>query len=300
MIILANDGIDKSAQEELISMGHEVDINKYEKEELFNRLKEIDAIVIRSATKLFKEEIDAAAEAGKCKLFIRAGVGLDNIDVAYAESKDIEVRNTPGASSDAVAQLALAHMLMLSRHLVESNITMRKGQWNKKAYRGVELTGKTLGLIGSGRIAKSLARFCTALGMKVVYTNRNMKPIENDEYRLVDLEELLKTSDYVSLHVPSQEEPIIRSNELHMMKKTAFLINTARGGVVDEQALVQALEEGIIAGAAVDVFEEEPLKNEELLKFDNLSLSPHIGASTVEAQARIGENIVEIIKEKTR
>lgn len=294
-IILANDGIAKKAEEDLRALGHEVDTKKYEGDDLLRRIAEVDCIVVRSATKLRDPEIDAGA-SGNLKLIIRGGVGLDNINVDYAVSKGIEVRNTPAASSSAVAELVLGHMLTMARHIGEANVSMRQGKWLKKQYAGTEIAGKTLGLIGFGRIAHALADKCLALGMTVVYTD--LFDIECDTCCQMAMEELLSVSDYISVHTPFiGGKPLIGRDEIAKMKDGVFIINCARGGVVDEDALVDAIEEGKVKGAALDVFAVEPLQNERLISCEKISLTPHIGAATVEAQARIGDIIVDIIKE---
>lgn len=295
-LILANDGIDASAKQALIDLGHEVDTVKYEGDALLARLAEVDAVIVRSATKLRNPEIDAGA-AGNLKLIIRGGVGVDNINVDYAKEKGIEVRNTPAASSSAVAELALGHMLCLARHIGEANVTMRQGKWLKKQYSGTEIAGKTLGLIGFGRIARSLAVKCLALGMDVIF--HDCLQLEGDNCEQKCLEDVLRESDYISLHVPfSGGKPLIGKEEFDIMKDGVFVINCARGGVVDEDALVDAIESGKVAGAALDVFEVEPFDNERIRNCNKISLTPHIGAATAEAQARIGDNIVDIIKER--
>ena len=296
--ILATDGMDKSAIEALTQMGHEVVVQFYELEDLKNAVKEFDAMVVRFATKVRVPVIDAAVEGGRLKMVIRGGVGVDNIDVDYAESKGIKVRNTPNSSSISVAELALAHMFSLTRFVGISNVTMRSGQWNKKNYVGIELMNKTLGLVGFGRISLELAKRAHALGMKVVYTNRSGPKEGYPDYKYVEFDELLKISDFVSIHTPATKDgsPIIGKAELDLMKKGSYLINCARGGVVDEVALLDALNSNHLAGAGIDVFMEEPTKNEELLNHPNVSVTPHIGGSTAEAQERIGGEIVELIK----
>lgn len=294
--ILANDGLEASAVEALKSHGFEVDTHHYEMPLLKERIQTVDCLIVRSATKVRKELIDAAV-GGDLKLVIRAGVGVDNIDVEYAMENGLEVHNTPNASSASVAELALAHMFTLARHLHSANVTMKKGEWNKKHYQGTEIAGKTLGLIGFGRIAKSLAKKANALGMKVIYNDMHGPFPDFPEFQGVAFEELLKESDYISLHIPFMPEigAVIGEKELGMMKPSAYLINAARGGVVDEAALVKALDEGKIAGAALDVFEEEPTKNEAVLNHPKISLTPHVGASTDEAQERIGAEVVHTV-----
>ncbi len=296
MRILVTDGMSQSAIKQLRETGHEVVEQFYDAEALGTALQEFDCVVVRSKTKVRANHIDEAAK-GKLKLIIRGGVGVDNIDVDYAESKGISVRNTPCASSASVAELALGHMFSLARYIGISNATMRAGQWNKKQYEGSEISGKTLGLIGMGRIAQELAWRAQALGMKVVYTCRSGEKKELPQYTYLPLEELLKTSDYVSLHIPmpGDKKPVLGSTELALMKTTADLINTARGGVVAEDALLDALNDGKLAGAALDVFEEEPTANVALYSHPKVSITPHIGGQTAEAQARIGDEIVSII-----
>lgn len=296
--ILATDGIDKSAVKELEALGHEVHEQFYEPEELKEALKNYDVVVVRSATKVREPIIDAAAEGGKLKMIIRAGVGVDNIDVKYAEEKGIKVRNTPNSSSASVAELVLAHMLALARFVGISNVTMRNAEWNKKKYKGIELAGKTLGLVGFGRISRELAQKARALGMKVVYTNRSGAKDEYPEFTYMELDELLKNSDFVSIHTPAMKDgkALMDSEKISLMKDGSYLINCARGGVVDEAALLDALKSGKLAGAGIDVFQEEPTKNKALLDHPNVSVTPHIGGSTNEAQMRIGEEVVEVIK----
>jgi len=298
MRILVTDGMSRSAIAQLKDKGHEVVEQFYEPDALGAALQEFDCVVVRSKTKVRANHIDEAVK-GKLKLIIRGGVGVDNIDVAYAESKGISVRNTPCASSASVAELALGHMFSLARYIGISNATMRAGQWNKKQYEGSEIGGKTLGLIGMGRIAQELAKRAAALGMKVVYTCRSGEKKELPQYRYLSLDELLATSDYVSLHIPmpADKKPVLGSAELSKMKPTAYLVNTARGGVVAEDALLDALNEGKLAGAALDVFEEEPTANVALYSHPKVSVTPHIGGQTAEAQGRIGDEIVSIITE---
>lgn len=296
MRVLITDGMDKTSVEALRSSGHEVVEQFYEPEALGKALQEFDCVVVRSKTKVRANHIDEAVQ-GKLKLVIRGGVGVDNIDVAYAESKGVAVRNTPAASTESVAELALGHMFALARYINISNVTIRNGQWNKKQYEGIEIAGKTLGLIGFGRISQALARRAEALGMKVVYTDLFGENAKFPQYTFMSQAELLKVSDFVSLHIPmpADKKPVLGEAELATMKPTAFIINTARGGLVEEAALVKALDEGKLAGAALDVFAEEPTKNEALYNHPKVSVTPHIGGSTKEAQGRIGAEIVSII-----
>ena len=299
MRILVTDGMDKAAMEELTKLGYEVVKQFYEPDQLGAALCEFDAVVVRSKTKIRANHIDEVVNNnGKLKLAIRGGVGVDNIDVKYAEDKGIKVRNTPRASSDSVAELTLGHMFTLARYIAAANVTMRNGEWNKKDYEGIELAGKTLGLIGMGRISRSLAAKASALGMKIIYTDIMGKIA--DEYTYWETkEEVLAQADFVSLHIPAAADgkAVIGAAELALMKENAYLINIARGGLVDEEALCDALDAGKLAGAALDVFAKEPLANERVMKHAKISLTPHIGGSTKEAQGRIGMEIVDIIKD---
>lgn len=297
--ILASDGMDKSAVAALTGLGAEVVQQFYEPEELAKQVKEFDVLVVRSATKVREPVIDSAAEAGRLKLIIRGGVGVDNIDVAYAMEKGIDVRNTPNASSASVAELAIGHMFSVTRFIGIANHTMREGKWEKKAYKGTEIAGKTLGLIGIGRIARETAKRAAALGMKVIYTNRSGHKPEYDPYVRYELDDLLRESDYVSLHTPGPKgaPPILSAEKVALMKPGAVIINTGRGNMVDIEAVLAALDSGALSGYGVDVYAEEPCKDERLLQNPKVSMTPHIGGSTAEAQRRIGEEIVAHIKE---
>ncbi|MCS7217088.1 MAG: D-2-hydroxyacid dehydrogenase [Candidatus Bipolaricaulota bacterium] len=295
MKVLICDPIDERAVARLREAGLSVTVKTGMGEgELAEELRKgYDAIVVRSATKVRRPALDAAQGL---RLIIRAGVGLDNIDADYAEAKGIKVLNTPKASTDSVAELALAHMFALARSLVRATETMREGKWEKRAFHGIELQGKTLGIIGIGRIGQALARRALCLGMRVLAYDKYVKESPLPGVRMVSLEELLRESDFVSLHIPPDPAgPVIGAREIALMKDGAFLINCARGGVVDERALLEALNSGKLGGAGLDVFEEEPPKNMELLRHPKVTLTPHIGAQTHEAQARIGDEIVEIL-----
>lgn len=296
--ILAADGMEASAIEELQSLGFEVVEQYYEPDALGGALKEFDVVVVRSKTKVREAHIDQALETGRLRLIIRGGVGVDNIDVAYARSKGIQVSNTPTASCASVAELAIGHMFCLARYLYISNVTMREGKWEKKRYEGIELAGKTLGLIGCGGIGSRTGEKAAALGMNVVYTNRRGSAAEGVPFRYVPMDELLAVSDFISLHMPKADRPVITAAEIEKMKDGAFIINTSRGALIDEDDLLAALDTGKLGGAALDVFVEEPTKNERLYTHPKISLTPHIGGSTAEAQARIGEEVVSIIKAK--
>lgn len=297
MRILLADGLQKQAIDELINLGADIECTHYEQDKLGDALKNFDAVVVRSATKIKKDVIDREL-GGKLKLIIRAGVGTDNIDVKYAKENNIEVMNTPNASSISVAELTIAHMLSIARFLNVSNFTMRQNQWNKKQYVGNELYGKTLGIVGMGRIGKEVAKRASSFGMEVIYydafCNSNCC-----EYKFVDFDTLLKESDFITLHVPYDKNkgPLIGRSEFVVMKDGAYLINCSRGKVVDEESLIEALDSGKLKGAGLDVFENEPVTNKNILNNPKISMTPHIGASTKEAQMRIGKEVVSIIKE---
>lgn len=295
--ILVTDGIEKAALGKLTEMKFEVIEKHFDETELINEIKNFDILIVRSATKVNKAVIDAAAETNRLKLIIRGGVGVDNIDVDYAKTKGMRVRNTPNASSSSVAELVIGHIFTMARFIHCANLSMRRGEWNKNLYKGIEINGKTLGVIGFGRIGRETAKKAKALGMKVKFFDIAGPVLGNKSYKYCNLDEILTTSDFISLHVPfnSGEKAVIGKEEIDKMKHGAYLINCARGGVVDEEALVKALDTGKLAGAAIDVFEREPTINPILCNHERVSLTPHIGASTVEAQKRIGGEIVDII-----
>ena len=299
MRILVTDGMDKSAQEKLREMGHEVVEQFYEPDELGKALQDFDAVVVRSKTKVRQNHIDEALQ-GKLKLIIRGGVGVDNIDVAYAKEKGIEVRNTPKASSQSVAELALGHMFSCARYISISGHTMREGKWEKKAYgKGTEVCGKTVGIIGYGRIGHCLGHMCKALGMEVMAYGAHHEPgtAADDGTPYVSLDELFAKSDFISLHAPKADGPIVTAENIEKMKDGVIIINTSRGANIDDDALLAALDSGKVRAAGLDVYPVEPAENAALYAHPAVSCTPHIGASTKEAQKRIGEEIVSIIKE---
>jgi len=290
--ILVNDGMAVEGAQMLRDAGHVLEMEKVPQAELIDELGKYDAIIVRSATNVRKKHIEAAP---RLKLIGRSGVGLDNIDVDYAKEMGVEVVNTPAASSDSVAEIVLAHMFALSRSIIASNLTMRNSEWNKKQYKGVELAGKTLGIVGFGRIGRSLAQKACALGMKVIGYHRSA--IDTEFEVTNNLENMLPKCDYITLHVPSQNKYLVDAEFISMMKDGAFLINCARGGVVDEKALLHALNSEKLRGAGIDVFEVEPATNMELVNHPKISVTPHIGGSTVEAQTRIGKELAtKVIK----
>ena len=298
MRILITDGMDKAAMAQLRELGHEVVEQFYEPDQLGAALRDFDAVVVRSKTKVRANHIDEA-KGGKLKLIIRGGVGVDNIDVKYAEANGITVKNTPKASSQSVAELAMGHMFSCARYISIAGHTMREGKWEKKAYgKGIELQGKTLGIVGFGRIGQHLGVMAKAIGMNVVAT-RSSRTSGTDEATgipYVTLDELLEKSDFISLHAPALPGgPLVNADTIAKMKDGVCIINTSRGGNVDEKALLEALNSGKVRAAGLDVWAEEPSKNHDLYSHPMVSCTPHIGAQTVEAQKRIGAEIVDII-----
>jgi D-3-phosphoglycerate dehydrogenase len=316
MKVLANDGIATSGITALKNAGFEVDLTTVAQDQLVNYINdnEISVLLVRSATKVRKDIID---NCDSLQIIGRGGVGMDNIDVEYAKEKGMHVINTPAASSHSVAELVFAHLFGLARFLHDSNRNMplegdTKFKQFKKSYaKGIELKGKTLGLIGFGRIGQATAKVALGLGMKVVAfdpfidaVNLELEFFDHQalffNINTISKEEVLKESDFISLHVPAQNDYIISTNEFKLMKNSAIIVNAARGGVIDEVALVKAIEEGQILGGALDVFENEPTPEIQLLMNSSLSLTPHIGAATGEAQDRIGtelaQQIIEILK----
>jgi phosphoglycerate dehydrogenase len=316
MKVLANDGLDQSGIDGLQKAGFEVITTKVPQEELINYINEnqVRTLLVRSATKVRKDIIDACPSL---KIIGRGGVGMDNIDVEYAREKGINVINTPAASSASVAELVFAHLFSGCRFLTDSNRKMpvegdTKFAELKKAYtKGVELRGKTIGIIGFGRIGQEVAKMALGLGMRVLAVDNFAEKVNlkveffngqsvDFEIKTQSKEEVLKEADFVTLHVPAQKEFVIGQKEFDLMKNGAALVNCARGGVVDEEALLKALDNGKLAFAGLDVFINEPTPAKSVLSHPKISLTPHTGASTNEAQDRIGislaEQIISILK----
>jgi len=273
--------------------GIEVDVrDDVTPEDLETIIADYDGMVVRSRTKVREPLIDRATNL---KVIIRGGVGLDSIDVEYAESKGVEVRNTPSASSNSVAELTIGYLIALARPIVQATVSMKDGKWEKKKLKGTELAGKTLGLIGLGRIGSLTAQKANALGMEVLFNRRT--PTEVDYATQVSLDDLLARSDYVSLHVPHTTEThyIIGAETIAKMKDGVNIVNCGRGGTLDEEALYEAVKSGKVAGAALDVYEDE--KKERGKRFMDLPQvigSPHVGAGTAEAKRRVGEEVARI------
>lgn len=308
--ILANDGIHPDGKTLLEEAGYQVDTDKVPQEDLIKVLPAYDVIIVRSATQVRKELIE---HCPNLKIIARGGVGLDNVDYEFAESRGITVINTPAASSQAVAELAFAHIFSLARFLHQSNKDLKAGKdFNKlkKAFsEGVQLRGKTLGIIGFGRIGQEMARIGLGLGMNVLAVDLIVNEVDIDinlykseDVRLLvrlettDFERVIRESDIVSVHVPFQGgRAVIGAEEVKKMKKGAYVINTARGGAIDEDVIMEALESGKLAGVGLDVFENEPTPRRDLIDHPRVSVSPHIGASTLEAQMNIGLELADRI-----
>ncbi len=310
--ILANDGIHEDGKSLLHEAGYQVDTEKITQDDLPKVLPNYDVVIVRSATQIDKRLIDLSP---KLKIIARAGVGLDNIDVEYAEEKGIRVMNTPAASCQSVAELAFSHMFNLARFLHQANRVMplnghKEFSNLKVSYStGIQLRGKTLGIIGFGRVGQEVARIGLALGMnvmpvdlKVDEANIDINIFNNEDVKLsvkvetYEWDEVLEEADFLTLHVPfSGGKALIGRDEIAKMKNSAYIINTSRGGAVDEEALLEALNNGKLAGAGIDVFENEPSPRKALLKHDKVTLSPHIGAATIEAQTNIGLELADKI-----
>ena len=313
MKVLANDGISQTGIDALQNNGYEVITTNVAQEQLISYINEndISVLLVRSATTARKELIDSCPSL---KIIGRGGVGMDNIDVEYAREKGLKVINTPAASSASVAELVFAHLYGGVRFLYDSNRNMPlEGETNfkglKKAYaKGMELRGKTIGIIGFGRIGQEVAKIALGVGMRVIATDKFMEDatinveLFNGKSISVDIkiqsqESLLAEADFISLHVPAQKDYVIGATEFSQMKNGAALVNAARGGVIDEVQLLKNLESGKLAFAGLDTFEEEPKPAMQVLMHPKVSLTPHIGAATGEAQDRIGEELAQQIHE---
>lgn len=312
MKILANDGLDQSGIDALTEKGFEVITNKVPQDLLINYINEnqIRTILVRSATQVRKELIDACPSI---EIIGRGGVGMDNIDVDYARSKNIHVINTPSASSESVAELVFAHLFSGARFLHDSNRKMpalgdSEFAKLKKSYeKGIELRGKTIGIVGMGRIGQEVARIALGLGMRVIAADSNVGRASikvkfyNNQFINVDIETepiegVLKHADFITLHVPAQKNGyMIGKKEFDLMKNGVAIVNCSRGGVIDEEALIAALNSGKVAFAGLDVFINEPTPSKDILNHPKISLTPHTGASTLEAQDRIGLSLAHQI-----
>ncbi|MBM3325105.1 MAG: 3-phosphoglycerate dehydrogenase [Calditrichaeota bacterium] len=293
--ILIADGMAADAVKRLRDAGFQVDEQHYAEPDLIQAIPNYDCVVVRSATKITEPVIDAGKNL---KLIIRGGVGIDNIKAAYAKEKGIKVMNTPRASSASVAELALAFIFSLARRLPEANATMKAGKWEKKAFaEGFEVQGKTLGIIGIGRIGTELAMMAGSLGLRSILAYD--KFVDYTPFRWVTMcskDELLAKSDFISLHIPVPgAEPEIGRKEFAKMKDGVVIVNCARGGVVDEEALIEALNSGKVRAAGIDVYVGEPNPRRDLIDHPRVYCTPHIGAATIEAQDRVGMEVVSIL-----
>jgi len=302
--VIITDPIAKAGVKMLQDAGIEVDERPgLPPADLIQAIPAFDAIIVRSATKVTADVINAGKNL---KVVGRAGVGLDNVDRKAADARGIKVVNTPAATSVTVAELALGHMLACARSIPQATQSLREGKWEKKAFKGTELFGKTLGLIGSGRIGTELGKRAIAMGMNVLVFDPFIKePLAFDPFikeptagKQVEFPEMLKNADYISLHVPKTDKTfhIINKESIAQMKKGVVIINCARGGVVDEEALYEALKSGQVGAAALDVYESEPLKEFKLYSLPNVIGTPHVGAQTKEGQERAGIGIAEEVR----
>lgn len=294
MRILVNDRLSGKAVDRLAE-AHAVDTRVRSPEELLQDIGGFDALVIRSGTRVTREVLEAGT---RLQVVARAGVGVDNVDLEAARERGVTVTNAPGASANAVAELTLGHMLSLARNLQAADASLRANRWEKKALQGVELAGRTLALVGVGRIGSHVATLARALGMRVVAYDpyANAEKLRHLGVSLVDdLHEALSQGDFVSVHTPLTDETrrLLGRDAFEAMPDHGYLVCCARGGVVDEEALLDALQSGNIAGAALDVFEVEPPTDNPLLKLPNFRATPHLGASTQEAQDRVGLTVAE-------
>ena len=304
--ILINDGIHPTGANLLLDAGHDISLDKIEQADLLVELKAFDAICVRSATKVRTQLID---ECPNLKAIGRGGVGLDNIDVEYAKSKGIAVLNTPAASSRSVAELSFAHLLSLARSLYKSNRAMpTRGNTEfktlKKDYsKGFELYGRTIGIIGFGRIGQATAEVALGMGMKVmpvdpIISEATLRLGSEDigmdvTLNTVEMDKMLAVADIITLHIPNIGKYVLSTEHFDKMKDGTILINCSRGGTVDEEAMLAALDSGKLAAAGLDVFENEPTPKTNILTHKKISLTPHTGASTIEAQEKIGIELAE-------
>ena len=289
--VLVADAIAESAVTEIKAAGLEVVVrNKDTDGPIEEHIKGFDCVVVRSATKITREVIEAA---DKLKLVVRAGVGLDNVDMVAAKENGVEVQNTPEAPTVSVAEMVFSMMFAMARNITQADSSMKDERWEKKQLKGTELWNKTIGIVGFGRIGCEVAKRAKAFDMDILaYDVLDIDQICVElGAKRTDFLDLVENSDYITVHVPlvPQTKGMFGEKEFALMKKTAFLVNTARGGVVDEKTLLNALNEGEIAGAALDVFEKEPPLDWELVKHPRLVATPHLASSTKEAQVRVGE-----------
>ena len=309
MRIAVTDGIDKNAKLELEELGHNVEEEHFSKEELLEGcISDFDIIIVRSATKLTSEVIKAnTGKDSSLSMIIRAGVGIDNIDLTGATENSVLVCNTPGSSTNAVVEMTIGHLISSNRLIIKSDRMMRKGFWAKKELRGSELRGKNLGLLGYGRIARGVAEIAKKMGMKIHVFDPYLSDYDNECVYHDKVEDLFSNCTHISIHCYLSEETrhLVNSKLIKLMPKVGadgincgnHIVNCARGGIIDESDLHECLVSGHLSTASLDVFEVEPVLANELLNLENFQATPHIGASTYEAQSRIGKEIVSIVSE---
>jgi len=296
--ILVTDPLDPAAASALRKAGHEVEERKLTPDELLREIAAYDALLVRSETKVTKAVLGVA---DKLKVVGRAGVGVDNIDTNAARERGVAIVNAPLAASNAVAELTLGHMLALCRRIPRADTTTKEGKWEKKALVGIELQGRTLGLLGVGRIGGRVAELCRAFGMKVVVYDPYVDAARAKELGATKVEtpvEVAQQADFISVHVPLTPETkhLVNADLLKQCRKGAFILNVARGGIVDEKALYDAIKSGHLGGAGLDTFETEPLKESPLASLPNVVFTPHLGASTDEAQSKAGMMVAEQVR----
>jgi D-3-phosphoglycerate dehydrogenase len=299
MKVLITDKMAEEAVQVLKKAGHNVTYNEMDATTLVKEIGKYDALMIRSRTKAVKEVVEAGAK-GNLKVIGRAGIGVDNVDIETAGKYKIPVVNAPTGATASVAELTLGHILTLSRNIAYADKTMKKGEWAKKTLKGFELDGKTLGLIGTGNIGRYTAKLAKCFGMKIIGYDPfiSKADMKKDGIEKVDeVAQIMEKSDYISLHIPHipATHHIVNEEMIGKMKPSAYLINCARGGTVDEKALYNALKNGKIAGAALDVYEKEPPEKSPLFELDNVVMTPHIGANTKEGQIKAGTICAEQI-----
>ncbi|HET6405164.1 MAG TPA: hydroxyacid dehydrogenase [Candidatus Thermoplasmatota archaeon] len=296
--ILVTDPLDPAAAEALRKAGHEVEARKLSPDELLREIPHYEALLVRSETKVTKAVLGVA---DKLKVVGRAGVGVDNIDIAAAKERGVAVVNAPLAASNAVAELTLAHMLALARQIPRADASTKEGKWEKKSLMGIELQGRTLGLLGVGRIGGRVAELCKAFGMRVVVYDPYVDAARAKELGVEKVEtpgDVVEVADFVSVHVPLTPETkhLVNADLLKRAKKGSYFLNVARGGVIDEKALHDAIKSGHVGGAGLDTFEVEPLKESPLASLPNVVFTPHLGASTHEAQSKAGLMVAEQVR----
>lgn len=296
--VLITNGLAQEYVSQIAAKGHKIIDKKVSQEELMELVKEVDCVVIGYDLQFTREVIDEALKTKKLKFIVRAGGILSNIDMHYAKIKGIRVYSTPSGITNAVAEVVISQMIAISRHTHITNEEMRKGKWDRESYFGTEISRKTLGLIGFGRVARAVAEKAKSLSMNVIYYDK-YNTTELYGYTPVTMDRLLTEADYISVHIPGTEENhhAVDESTFKLMKDGVFFINYSNSGVVDDEALLDALESGKIKAAALDVFDEEPVTNKRILNNPNIALTPHLGSLTEEASLRIAKETVRFVIE---